>query len=65
MLGQFTAENLMMSAILAPVTVGSTYLGVKLVRVIDERLFYGILTISVLAVGLKLIYDGSMHLLGL
>ncbi|MBS1180695.1 MAG: sulfite exporter TauE/SafE [Proteobacteria bacterium] len=64
-LGQFTAENLTMSAILAPVTVGSTYLGVKLVRVIDERLFYRILTISVLFVGLKLIYDGSMHLLGL
>lgn len=65
MLGQFTAENLMMSALLAPITVGSTYVGVKLVRRIDERLFYRILTISVLAVGLKLIYDGAMHLFGL
>jgi len=65
MLGQFTAENLLMSAILAPVTVGSTYVGVKLVKEIDERLFYRILTISVCAVGLKLIYDGAMHLFGL
>ncbi len=64
-LGQFTAENLLMSAVLAPVTIGSTYVGVKLVREIDERLFYRILTLSVLAVGLKLIYDGVMHLLGL
>ena len=65
MLGQFTGENLLMSAILAPLTVGSTYVGVKLVKQIDERMFYRILTISVFAVGLKLIYDGAMHLFGL
>lgn len=62
MLGQFSAENLLMSAILAPLTIGSTYLGVRLVRQLDERLFYRILTVSVAAVGLKLIYDGAMHL---
>lgn len=62
MLGQFTAENLLMSAILAPVTIGSTYVGVKMVKGIDERLFYRILTVSVFVVGLKLIYDGAMHL---
>jgi uncharacterized membrane protein YfcA len=38
---------------------------VKLVKQIDERMFYRILTISVFAVGLKLIYDGAMHLFGL
>ncbi|PKR89276.1 hypothetical protein CXZ10_10170 [Pleomorphomonas diazotrophica] len=65
MLGQFSGENLLMSAILAPVTIGSTYVGVKLVRGIDARLFYRILTVSVLIVGLKLIYDGAMHLFGL
>ena len=65
MLGQFSAENLVMSAILAPLTVGSTYVGVKLVKGIDERLFYRILTLSVFAVGLKLIYDGAMHLFAL
>lgn len=65
MLGQFSGENLLMSAILAPATVASTYVGVKLVRGIDARLFYRILTVSVLIVGLKLIYDGAMHLFGL
>lgn len=64
-LGQFTVENLTMSAILAPVTIGSTFAGVYLVRRIDERLFYNVLTISVLAVGLKLIYDGATHLIGI
>jgi uncharacterized protein len=63
MLGQFSAENLMTSAVLAPVTIGATYAGVKLVRRIDEGMFYRILTISVLVVGLKLIYDGATHLL--
>lgn len=65
MLGQFSTENLLMSAILAPLTIGSTYLGVRLVRQLDERLFYRILTASVAAVGLKLIYDGAMHLFAL
>lgn len=65
MLGQFTAENLLTSAILAPLTIASTFVGVKLVRVIDERLFYNVLTWSVLVVGLKLIYDGGSHILGL
>jgi len=63
LLGQFTAENLLLSAILAPFTVGSTYIGVKLVRIIDERLFYGVLTWSVFAVGLKLVYDGCRGML--
>lgn len=54
-----------MSAVLVPVTIGSTYVGVKPVKEIDERLFYRILTISVLVVGLKLICDAAMHLFGL
>lgn len=63
MLGQFTAENLLTSVLLAPLTIASTFAGVKLVRIIDERLFYKLLTWSVLVVGLKLIYDGGAHML--
>ncbi len=57
-LGQFGHDNLLAAAVLAPVAILSTFVGVRMVRVIDERSFYRILVWSVLAVALKLIWDG-------
>lgn len=61
-LGQFGPENLTTAAALAPVAIVSTFVGVRIVRVIDERAFYRILVWSVLAVALKLIWDGGRGL---
>jgi uncharacterized membrane protein YfcA len=58
-LGQFDAENLTTAAVLAPVAIFSTWIGVRLVRVIDERLFYRILFVSILLIAVKLIWDGA------
>lgn len=62
-LGQFDAENLLTAAALAPVAILSTWYGVRLVRRIDERLFYRILMGSILIVAVKLIHDGVAGLL--
>ncbi|WP_237153097.1 sulfite exporter TauE/SafE family protein [Oryzibacter oryziterrae] len=62
-LGQFDRENLLIAAVLAPVTIGSTYLGVRVAKLLDERLFYRVLTVSVLVVSSKLVYDGLVDLL--
>jgi uncharacterized protein len=61
-LGQFDAENLTAAAAVAPIAIVSTWYGVKLVRKLDERLFYRILMVSILIVAVKLIYDGSAAL---
>jgi uncharacterized membrane protein YfcA len=61
-LGQFDAETLTTAAVLAPVAIASTWYGVKLVRRLDERLFYRILTISILVITVKLIFDGLSNL---
>jgi len=57
-LGQFGTETLATAAVLAPLAVVSTFVGVRIVTVIDERAFYRILVWSILAVAVKLIWDG-------
>lgn len=57
-LGEFDAENLSTAAALAPIAIASTFVGVKLVRRLDERIFYRILIWSILVVAIKLISDG-------
>lgn len=61
-LGQFDTENLSTAAVLAPLAIASTWLGVRLVRVIDERLFYRILLVSIFVIAVKLIGDGLADL---
>jgi uncharacterized protein len=61
-LGQFTSENLATSAALFPVAIGSTMLGVALVRRVDgDRFFLAVYALLVL-VGSKLVWDGWMTL---
>lgn len=58
LMGQFGPDNLRVAAMLVPVAVGSVFLGVRLVRVLPERLFFGLVTWALLIVSVKLIWDG-------
>lgn len=57
-LGLFTRENLATSAALLPLAAVSTWLGVWLVRRVSVERFYTIIYLTMIGVGLKLIYDG-------
>jgi len=57
-LGQFTHENLAASAALFPLAILSTLAGVWLVRRVPAERFYTIIYWLLIAVGLKLIFDG-------
>jgi uncharacterized membrane protein YfcA len=57
-LGQFHTENLAMSAVLLPVSIPATFLGVWLVRRIHLRVFYEITYGLIFVVGLYLVTDG-------
>lgn len=63
-LGQFSAENLTLSAMLVPVAVAGNVFGIWLVRRIDGALFYRIIYLLTFAVGLKLVVDGAHGLAG-
>lgn len=62
-LGQFTATNLVTSAVLFPVAVASTWAGVLLVRRVSGEKFYTIIYGLLILVGLKLVHDGIAGLL--
>ena len=57
-LGQFDATNLETSAILLPVSVPATFLGVWLIKVIDATIFYRAVYILIFLIGLYLVWDG-------
>jgi len=57
LLGQFSRENLIASAILLPVAVAATLLGVWVVRRVPADRFYNLVLILSFIVGVKLIYD--------
>ncbi|CAM8636916.1 COG0730 Predicted permeases [Paracoccaceae bacterium] len=57
-LGQFHPSNLKVAALLMPVAAIAVFVGVKLVKIIPERLFFQIVTWALLAISLKLIWDG-------
>ncbi|MEI2384978.1 sulfite exporter TauE/SafE family protein [Breoghania sp. JC706] len=59
LLGQFDRANLMTSAALLPLAPLATYVGVRLVRVVSQELFYRITYVGVFLVALKLIWDGA------
>lgn len=56
-LGQFTVENLTLSAILFPLCPLSVWLGMKLVNKISPVLFYRVIYAGLFLTGLKLIFD--------
>ena len=58
-LGQFTAANLLASAVLMPVAIVSTFAGVRLVRTVEPGRFYLLVNLLMALVGLKLIWDGA------
>jgi len=65
MLHQFSAENLTISAALAPVAVITTLAGVWLVRRVDSLIFYRIVYGMLLLVGLNLIWEGTRSTFGI
>lgn len=56
-LGQFTHENLLLSAALVPVAILSTFFGVWLVRRVSPERFYTAIYWLMIAVGVKLVWD--------
>lgn len=62
-LGQLNAQNLTLSAALAPVGLVGVCIGVYLVRRIDSKLFYRIAYWLVFLLALKLVWDGVTGLM--
>lgn len=57
-LGQFTPTNLVLAAALLPVAILTTWLGAKLARSLHGRMLFTIIYILMIALGLKLMWDG-------
>jgi uncharacterized protein len=62
LLGQFSRDNLLVSAWLIPVAVVSTFAGVWLVRRVSADRFYAIILALTFLVGVKLTYDAVLAL---
>lgn len=58
-LDQLNAGNLTVAAMLVPVAVAATFVGVKLTRVLPEALFYRLIMIALFLISLKLTWDGA------
>jgi uncharacterized protein len=63
-LGQFTETNLLTAAVLMPLAIVSTAAGVWLIRRVPTERFYTLIYALLLAVGAKLVWDGTMGLIG-
>jgi uncharacterized membrane protein YfcA len=57
-LGMFTWQTFKADLFLAPVAIGGTYLGVYAHRLVPERVYFGIVYVMLVIVGLKLVSDG-------
>ena len=57
-LGLIDTTNLLASAVLLPLAPLGVWIGVRVVRVIPPRLFYGLFELGMLLTGLKLLWDG-------
>ena len=62
LLGQFSRDNLMVSGLLIPLAIVSTFAGVWLVRRIDADRFYAIILVITFLIGAKLTYDAVLAL---
>jgi hypothetical protein len=56
-LGQFNADNLRTAALLMPIAVVGTFIGVRLVRVLPQKAYFGFVQFMLLIVSVKLIYN--------
>jgi uncharacterized protein len=56
-LGQFTGENMKLTAMFMPVAILSTFFGVWLVKRIRPERFYGVINVLMVAVGVALLWD--------
>jgi uncharacterized membrane protein YfcA len=61
-LGQFSTANLLTSAVLLPIAIPATFLGVWLIRRIDAKRFYEIVYVLIFAIGAFLIVESLLEL---
>jgi uncharacterized protein len=61
-LGQLSVSNLKVAAMLAVPASLAVFAGVRLVKVIPEQLFFKLVTWALLAISIKLIWDGARGL---
>ena len=59
LLGQFDVTNLETSAVLLPVSIPATFLGIWLVKVIDAAVFYRAVYVLIFVVGVYLVWEGA------
>lgn len=57
-LGQFTPGNLQVAAMLMPAAAVAVFAGVRLVKIVPERLFFRVITWALFVISIKLIWDG-------
>lgn len=57
-LGQLSVSNLQVAALLAVPASLAVFAGVRLVKIIPEKLFFQLITWALLAISIKLIWDG-------
>jgi uncharacterized membrane protein YfcA len=62
-LGQFSRENLVVAAAIAPIALLAVFVGVWLVKRIDPRRFYNLIYASIFAIGLFLVWRGAAALI--
>lgn len=62
-LGQFSAQNMLTAAVLAPVAIPATFFGIWLIRRINQERFYDAIYVLIVIVGLFLIWQGASGLL--
>jgi uncharacterized protein len=62
-LGQLNAENLQTAALLFPVGIAATLVGVRIVRILSEERFFHLVTVGLFLVSLKLTVDGLLDVL--
>jgi uncharacterized membrane protein YfcA len=62
LLGQFSRDNLAVSAVLIPLAIVSTFAGVWLVRRVAADRFYAIILVITFLIGVKLTYDAVLAL---
>lgn len=56
-LGQFNATNLKTAALLMPIAIAGTFAGVRLVRVLPQKVYFSFVQIMLFIVSIKLIAD--------
>lgn len=62
LLGQLDLQNLRVAALLLVPAVLGVFVGLRLTRVLPEKIFFGIVTWALLAISVKLVWDGAAGL---